>query len=272
MSVAVLSASTLISQTTLTPLHHMATLPPPQNNIPHQTNAPLHQPGPLFEPEDMLHTMLLRRDYRDDCLNQARYPSDGHSYKLVTFPHPLLHPIPISSGDDDASFQTKLAIQLEVFYHRKNPNTHVVLVNTLTIRLMGTPRRSPTSSIIHTLSQDPFSLLLAPTHPLISYNWETPGQVLFHFITHPEDREAVRQQARKIAQELPPFTSIKLYHPLLPQDISFHPGTSDLLFLRVLHGKLFRLEGLWLIIPELESLPREHTSSYWAYRRTSSRT
>ena len=237
----------------------------------HQTGAALNLPN-QHAPEDILHTLLLRRDCRDECLHQARRLFQEFSYNYVTFQHPLLYPIPISRRETDATFQAKIAVQLELGYSRRNQNIHIVQVNTLTVRLMGTPRQLPTSSIIHTLPQDPFALLLAPTHPLISYNWETPGQVLFHFIIHLEDREAVRQQARRMAQELPPFASIKLYHPLLPQPISFHPGTSDLLFLRILHQRLFRLEGLWLIIPELESLPREHTNSYWAYRRTLNRT
>ena len=133
---------------------------------------------------------------------------------------------------------------------------------------MGTPRRLPTSSTILSLPQDPSALLLAPTNSLISYNWETSGQVHFHFIIHPEEREVVRQEARRIAQDLPPFSLVKLYHPLLPLPIPIYPETYDLFLLRNLHEMLFWEERLWLIIPEMEFLPRDPNQSYyWAYQR-----
>ena len=234
---------------------------------------PAPQAGVVFfqpnqhTPEGILHTVLLRRDCRDDCLRQARRLFQDLSYDYVTFQHPLIYPIPISRRETDATFQAKIAVQLELVYFRGNQKIHIVQVNSVTIRLMGTPRRPPTSSPIHTLPQDPSALLLAPTNSLISYNWETPGQVLFHFIIHPEEREVVRREARRMAQDLPPFSLVKLYHPLLPLPIPIYPETADLVLLRSLHDMLVWKERLWLIIPEMEFLPRDPNQTYyWAFQ------
>ena len=107
---------------------------------------PTPQAGPVFfqpnqhTPEGILHTVLLWRDSRDDCLCQAQRLFQDLSYDYVTFQHPLIYPIPISRRETNATFQARIAVQLELVYSRGNQKIHIVQVNSLTIRLMGTPR------------------------------------------------------------------------------------------------------------------------------------
>jgi hypothetical protein len=147
---------------------------------------------------------------------------------------------------------------------------HVVHINTLTIGPLAASRRTAVTSQDDTKNSPqehiPENVIpFTPSNTLTCYNWQTTGQVIFHLISHPEEREELKHKAKQQEQI---HQTMQIYHPLLPKGILIYPNISDIVLLRILHGVLWRMEGLWLIIPELEfHAPGPPSTSYWAYRK-----
>jgi hypothetical protein len=207
-------------------------------------------------------------------LAQAHQKYKFENANFISLNHNLLwQPIYIAENETDERLQLKLATHLQEALEDKNEGYQVVHVNTLSIGPLAASRPAAiTSQADHKgfLQQHlpDNKLLFSPTNPLTCYNWQTPAQVLFHLISHPEEREELRQEAKRRTHlhTLPQI--VQICHPLLPHGILIHPNITDMVLLRILHGLLWTIEGLWLIIPELEfQLPEPCKTSFWGYRK-----